>query len=118
MKLPEWQTVQRYPSGFRFPSGESFVEMQTRMVDTVARLSGPSTRRAWWSPCRTPTRSRPRWPTRMGTHLDLFQRIVISTCSVTAIAYGTGGPVVLTVNSTGGVARPAQAVVSSNGCRR
>src|SRR3546814_8857562 len=32
-KLPEWQTVQRHPSGFRFPKGESFGEMQTRMVD-------------------------------------------------------------------------------------
>ena len=38
----------------------------------------------------------------MGAHLDLFQRTVISTCSITAIAYGDGGPVVLTVNSTGG----------------
>ena len=28
----------------------------------------------------------------LGTHLDLFQRIVISPCSVTAIAYGDGGP--------------------------
>ena len=37
----------------------------------------------------------------LGTHLDLFQRIVISPCSVTAIAYGDGGPVVLTVNSLG-----------------
>jgi hypothetical protein len=27
---------------------------------------------------------------------------VISTCSITAIAYGTGGPAVLTVNSIGG----------------
>src|SRR5690606_6981611 len=27
-KLPEWATVQRYPSGFRFPGGESFTEMQ------------------------------------------------------------------------------------------
>ena len=35
MKLPEWKQVQRYPSGFRFPGGESFVEMQTRIVDTV-----------------------------------------------------------------------------------
>src|SRR3954452_25057148 len=32
MKKPEWRTVQRYPSGFRFPNGESFREMQTRMV--------------------------------------------------------------------------------------
>ena len=37
----------------------------------------------------------------MGTHLDLFQRIVIGTCSVSAIAYSGFGPVVLTVNSTG-----------------
>ena len=32
MKLPEWQTVQRAPSTFRFPNGESFTEMQTRIV--------------------------------------------------------------------------------------
>ena len=38
----------------------------------------------------------------MGAHLDLFQRTAISTCSITAIAYATNGPMVLTVNSTGG----------------
>jgi broad specificity phosphatase PhoE len=38
----------------------------------------------------------------LGTHLDLFQRIVVSTCSVTAIAYASSGPVVLTVNSITG----------------
>ena len=37
----------------------------------------------------------------IGTHLDLFQRIVVSPCSVTAILHTTGGPMVLTVNSTG-----------------
>jgi probable phosphoglycerate mutase len=36
----------------------------------------------------------------LGTHIDLFQRIVISPCSVTAIAYGELSPTVLTVNST------------------
>jgi probable phosphoglycerate mutase len=38
----------------------------------------------------------------LGTHLDLFQRIVISPCSITAVLYSTTGPVVLAVNSTGG----------------
>jgi broad specificity phosphatase PhoE len=38
----------------------------------------------------------------LGTHLDLFQRIVVSTCSVSALTWSIGGPVVLTVNSTGG----------------
>ena len=37
----------------------------------------------------------------LGTPLDLFQRIVVSPCSVTAILYGSGAPVVLAVNSTG-----------------
>ena len=37
----------------------------------------------------------------MGTHLDLFQRIVVSPCSVTAILYTPSGPVVLAVNNTG-----------------
>ena len=37
----------------------------------------------------------------MGMHLDLFQRIVISPCSVSAILYTADGPIVLAVNSTG-----------------
>jgi probable phosphoglycerate mutase len=37
----------------------------------------------------------------MGTHLDLFQRVVVSPCSVSAILYSSEGPVVLCVNSTG-----------------
>jgi probable phosphoglycerate mutase len=101
MKLPEWQTVQRYPSGFRFPGGESFTDMQTRMVDTVDRLrakypSGVVVAVSHADPIKAAVAH------AMGTHLDLFQRIVISTCSVTAIAYSAAGPVVLTVNSTGG----------------
>ena len=36
-----------------------------------------------------------------GTHLDLFQRLTISPCSVSAVAYTVDGPHVLTVNSTG-----------------
>jgi probable phosphoglycerate mutase len=36
----------------------------------------------------------------MGTHLDLFQRVVVSPCSITTIAYGDEGPIILTVNDT------------------
>jgi probable phosphomutase (TIGR03848 family) len=101
MKLPEWRTVQGYPSGFRFPGGESFVEMQDRMVGAVGRLvdrhrGGVVVCVSHADPIKAVVAQ------AVGTHLDLFQRIVISTCSITAIAYGLGGPVVLTVNSTGG----------------
>ena len=36
-----------------------------------------------------------------GVPLDLFQRLVVSPCSVSALTFGTGGPYVLCVNSTG-----------------
>jgi hypothetical protein len=37
-------------------------------------------------------------------HVDLFQRLVISPASVTAIALGDGVPRILRVNDTGAVA--------------
>jgi probable phosphoglycerate mutase len=101
MKLPEWRTVQSYPSGFRFPGGESFLEMQDRMVATVQRLAqrhpgGVIVCVSHADPIKAVVAH------ALGTHLDLFQRIVISTCSITAVTYGMGAPIVLTVNSTGG----------------
>jgi probable phosphomutase (TIGR03848 family) len=101
MKLPEWGTVQRYPSGFRFPNGESFAEMQTRMVTALDRLRVRHPGQVVVAVSHAdPIKAAVAHA--LGTHLDLFQRIVISTCSITAIAYGTGGPAVLTVNSIGG----------------
>jgi probable phosphoglycerate mutase len=100
MKKPEWSTVQRTPSAFRFPDGESFLEMQTRIVDAVDTI-----RRR--HPGKTVVCVSHADPIKayvayaMGTPLDLFQRIVISTCSVTAVLVGDGAPIVLTVNSTG-----------------
>ena len=35
----EWVTVQRHPSGFRFPGGESFAEMQARALDAVTAIA-------------------------------------------------------------------------------
>jgi probable phosphoglycerate mutase len=37
----------------------------------------------------------------LGVPLDLFQRTVISTCSVSAIAFTNATPIVLSVNNTG-----------------
>lgn len=99
-KLPEWQTVQRYPSGFRFPGGESFTEMQQRLVSTLDRLGAAHRGKtvvlvSHADPIKAAVAN------ALGTHLDLFQRIVVSPCSVTAILQTPTGPVVLAVNSTG-----------------
>lgn len=100
MKLPEWRTVQRYPSGFRFPGGESFSEMQQRITGTIAERSAEHQGHtivavSHADPIKAAVAQ------ALGTHLDLFQRIVVSPCSVTAILYTPGGPVVLATNSTG-----------------
>jgi probable phosphoglycerate mutase len=100
MKKPEWQQVQRYPSGFRFPDGESFSQMQERICDTVSQLVDEH-------PGHTIVAVSHADPIKavvasaMGTHLDLFQRIVVGPCSISAIMYTPSGPVVLGVNSMG-----------------
>lgn len=99
-KLPEWTTVQRSPSTFRFPGGESFTEMQTRMVSTIGRLcaahpGGTIICVSHADPIKAAVAH------AMGSHIDLFQRIVISTCSASVIHYTAHGPIVLAVNSTG-----------------
>lgn len=101
MKLPEWTTVQRSPSTFRFPGGESFSEMQHRITSTLHRLAerhagGVIVCVSHADPIKAAVAH------ALGTHLDLFQRIVISTCSISAVAHTSGGPIVLSVNSTGG----------------
>lgn len=101
MKKPEWKTVQRAPSTFRFRNGESFTEMQTRIVSALDDIR--TQHRGKVVVCVShadPIKAAVAHA--IGTHLDLFQRIVISTCSVSAIAFSASGPVVLTVNSTGG----------------
>lgn len=99
-KLPEWSTVQRSPSTFRFPGGESFSEMQTRITGAVATFVEDH-------PGSTVVAVSHADPIKaalahaVGTPLDLFQRIVVSPCSVSAVLYTNEGAVVLAINSTG-----------------
>ena len=99
-RKPEWQTVQRYPSGFRFPDGESFIEMQARMTGALARIverhpGGTVVAVSHADPIKAALAH------ALGMHLDLFQRLAIAPGSITTIAYGTAGPSVLGVNALG-----------------
>ena len=98
-KKPEWRQVQQWPSGFRFPGGESFLEMQERMSSAIARLierhAGETVVAVSHAdPIKAAVAS------AAGTPLDLFQRLVVSPCSVSALTFTAGGPHVLAVNST------------------
>lgn len=100
-KLREWKAVQGHPSGFRFPGGESFAEMQGRIVHTTRRLcaahpGGTIVLVSHADPIKAALNE------ALGSHLDSFQRIVVSPCSISAVAYGETGTVVLATNTTAG----------------
>ncbi|MGD0084080.1 MAG: MSMEG_4193 family putative phosphomutase [Acidimicrobiales bacterium] len=103
-KLPEWKTVQRFPSGFRFPGGESFVELQARLVAVTGRYRakhpGQLVVAVSHADCIKAVLA-----SALGIPLDLFQRIMIGTCSTSIVAYGAEGPMVLAVNSYAAIRR-------------
>ena len=99
-KKPEWRAVQHAPSTFRFPSGESFTEMQLRMWTTLERLAAAHRNKTIVVVSHAdPIKAAVTYA--QGVPLDLFQRTVISTCSISAIGFTNGTPVVLTVNNIG-----------------
>ena len=96
----EWPTVHRWPVGFRFPGGESFAEMSVRTMDAVLGLvaehPGESIVAVSHADCIKAIVA-----AAAGVPLDLMQRLVVSPCSISAIVFTAGGPLVLCVNSTG-----------------
>ena len=96
-KLPEWQQVQHYPSSFRFPDGETLREVQTRSVTAVERICGdhPDQVVAVFSHGDVIRTTLAHF---LGVPLDLFQRIAISTASVSVLAFHDSRPMILGMN--------------------
>jgi len=99
-KKPEWRAVQSAPSTFRFPEGESFAEMQHRIWTTLERLARAHRgERIVVVSHADPIKAAVTFA--QGVPLDLFQRTVISTCSISAIILSDATPLVVSVNNTG-----------------
>ena len=102
-KKTEWRAVQHAPSTFRFPEGESFSEMQQRIWTTLEKLAARHRNRTIVVVSHAdPIKAAVTYA--LGVPLDLFQRTVISTSSVSAIAFTNATPIVLSVNNTGTLA--------------
>lgn len=95
-----WARVRSAPSGVRFPSGESLVEVQRR---AVAALDGLALRhpRATLAVVSHGDVVRLALAHYAGVHIDLFQRIAVEPASVSAIALDGDGPRILRMNDTG-----------------
>lgn len=96
-ELPAWHLVQYHPSVFRFPHGESMRNMQFRAVSALERIAQqhPDQIVAVFSHSDVIRTCMAHY---LGTPLDLFQRIAISTASVSAVAFHDQKPMVLFVN--------------------
>jgi probable phosphoglycerate mutase len=96
-KLPDWQAVQHYPSTFRFPGGETLREVQQRAVAVVERLrrEHPNQIVALFSHGDVIRTTLAHY---LGVPLDLFQRIVISTASVSIVGFMHDRPFVVGLN--------------------
>ncbi len=96
-KLSEWQMVQHFPSTFRFPGGETLREVQNRAIQALERIciQHPNQVIAVFSHADL---IRLCVANYMGTPLDLFQRVVIGTASISTFVFHNMMPTVLSVN--------------------
>lgn len=95
-----WPGVQFYPSGTRFPGGETLGEAQMRMVATLdgLRAQHPSGIIAVVSHADIIKLAIAYY---VGMHMDLFQRLEIMPCALTAIRFTKMGPRLLAYNDVG-----------------
>ncbi|MCB0163740.1 MAG: MSMEG_4193 family putative phosphomutase [Anaerolineae bacterium] len=94
-----WSQIQFYPSGAGFPGGETMYEMQARFVKEVNALVAqhPEQKIAIVGHADLIKAAIAHY---LGVHFDLFQRIVISTASLTTVNFTFMGPRVVCVNDT------------------
>lgn len=97
-RLKLWRSVQSSPSVVRFPGGETFAEAQYRICQDLQELA---TQHDPKDLIICVTHSDPiklAVAFFLGLPLDLFQRLNVSTASVTALQIGEGGSRLLNLN--------------------
>ncbi|WP_030812653.1 histidine phosphatase family protein [Streptomyces sp. NRRL F-2799] len=102
---PLMEVVQTHPSAAAFPGGESMREMQTRAVAAVrdwnARVESEHGPDAVYLMCSHGDIIKSIVADALGLHLDLFQRVSVEPCSVTAIRYTRLRPYLVRLGETG-----------------
>ncbi|GGW90996.1 histidine phosphatase family protein [Streptomyces chryseus] len=102
---PLMAAVQQHPSSVTFPGGESMRAMQARAVDAVrewnARIEAEHGEDAVYLMCSHGDIIKSVVADALGLHLDLFQRIHVDPCSLTAIRYTGLRPFLVRLGDTG-----------------
>lgn len=102
---PLMNIVQQHPSAAAFPGGESMRAMHARAVEAVRDWNGRIEREhgadAVYLMCSHGDIIKALVADALGLHLDLFQRISVEPCSVTAIRYTPTRPFLVRLGDTG-----------------
>ncbi|WP_432066727.1 histidine phosphatase family protein [Streptomyces sp. C10-9-1] len=102
---PLMEVVQHHPSAAAFPGGESMRAMQARAVEAVrdwnARVEAAHGEGAAYLMCSHGDIVKSLVADALGMHLDLFQRLHVEPCSVTAVRYTRTRPFLLRLGDTG-----------------
>jgi len=99
-----WETVQRTPSRFTFPGGESFLDAEARVLDEIERIASRH-RRGTVAVGTHGDLVGMLISHYTGAHLDQFQRVTAEPASVSVVHLGDGMPRILLVNDTGSLRR-------------
>jgi probable phosphoglycerate mutase len=97
-RLKAWRMVQHTPSLFRFPGGESFAECQTRIVAETLAIAARHEAKDVLALFSHGDPIRLAAAYFLGLPLDQFQRLSVSTASITALHLGEGGARLLNLN--------------------
>jgi probable phosphomutase (TIGR03848 family) len=102
---PLMEVVQAHPSAAAFPGGESMRAMQHRAAEAVrdwnARVERDHGPDAVYVMCSHGDIIKSLVADALGLHLDLFQRISVEPCSITAIRYTRLRPFLVRLGDTG-----------------
>ncbi|WP_406257009.1 histidine phosphatase family protein [Streptomyces nigra] len=102
---PLMDVVQSHPTAAAFPGGESMRAMQTRAAEAVrewnARVERDHGADAVYVMCSHGDIIKSLVADALGLHLDLFQRISVEPCSITAIRYTRLRPFLVRLGDTG-----------------
>ncbi|RVU25227.1 MSMEG_4193 family putative phosphomutase [Streptomyces antnestii] len=109
---PLMEVVQQHPSAAAFPGGESMRAMQHRAAEAVrewnARVERDHGADATYLMCSHGDIIKSLVADAIGLHLDLFQRISVEPCSITAIRYTRLRPYLVRLGDTGDFASLAR----------
>jgi probable phosphomutase (TIGR03848 family) len=95
-----WKKVQQAPSSVTFPEGEGLVDAQHRSVAALEEIAERHPRAAVAVFTHADV-IRLALAHYAGLHIDLFQRLIVSPASVSAVALGDRIPRILRMNDTG-----------------